>query len=85
MTRTQTTAASGNRPKITGCKPGPSGPAVDSVVQEAPEPDAPDYARIHRILKIISLIQGQKGWNAKKLAEECSVVKRQLFFAVSDN
>jgi proteasome accessory factor B len=79
MTRTQTTAASGNRPRIPRRQPGPSGPAVAPVVQGAPEPDAPDYARIHRILKIIALIQGQKGWNAKKLAEECAVTQRTIY------
>ena len=37
------------------------------------------YARLHRILKIISLIQGQKGWNTKTLAIECSVNDRTIY------
>ena len=41
--------------------------------------DAPDYARLHRILKIISLIQGQKGWDVKRLAAECSVTQRTIY------
>ena len=41
--------------------------------------DAPDYARLHRILKIISLIQGQKGWNVKRLAAECGVTQRTIY------
>ncbi len=41
--------------------------------------DAPDYARLHRILKIISLIQGQSGWNAKTLAAECGVTQRTIY------
>ena len=41
--------------------------------------DAPDYARLHRILKIISLIQGQKGWNVSRLAAECGVTQRSIY------
>ena len=31
------------------------------------------YTRVHRLLQIISLVQGQRGWTAKGLAEECGV------------
>ena len=39
---------------------------------------AADYTKIHRLLKIIMLIQGSEGWTAAKLAEECGVVERKL-------
>ncbi len=40
---------------------------------------AGDYGRIHRLLKILMLIQGQKGWTAKRLAEECGTTERTIF------
>lgn len=54
-------------------------PKSSSNRKAPPSSDAPDYARIHRILKIISLIQGQKGWNAKTLAKECQVTERTIY------
>ncbi len=41
--------------------------------------NAPDYARLHRILRIITLIQGQRGWDVKRLAAECSVTQRSIY------
>lgn len=38
-----------------------------------------DYARLHRIIKIISLIQGQPGWDARRLAVECNVRERTIY------
>ncbi len=38
-----------------------------------------DYSRIHRLLKILTLIQGSDGWTAKKLAAECGVVIRTIY------
>lgn len=38
-----------------------------------------DYSRIHRLLRIISLIQAQKGWTSRKLAEECGKSERTIF------
>lgn len=40
---------------------------------------APDYARIHRLLRIIALIQGQNRWNAQSLANECGVTVRTVY------
>lgn len=40
---------------------------------------AADYSRIHRLLKILLLIQGQKGWTAQSLAEDCGVTPRTIF------
>jgi predicted DNA-binding transcriptional regulator YafY len=37
------------------------------------------YGRIHRLLKIITLIQAETGWNAKKLASECSTSERNVY------
>jgi predicted DNA-binding transcriptional regulator YafY len=37
------------------------------------------YGRIHRLLKIITLIQSERGWNAKKLAEECGTSERNVY------
>ena len=38
-----------------------------------------DYSRIHRLLKILTLIQGAKGWTAKRLAGECNTTERTIF------
>jgi proteasome accessory factor B len=38
-----------------------------------------DYARIHRLLRIFSLIQGTQGWDAKRLAKDCGVSVRTLY------
>jgi predicted DNA-binding transcriptional regulator YafY len=40
---------------------------------------AADYSRIHRLLKILLLIQGQKGWTSRRLAEECGTTPRTIF------
>ncbi|HMN41814.1 MAG TPA: YafY family protein [Phycisphaerales bacterium] len=37
------------------------------------------YTRIHRLLRIITLIQSDPGWTAKRLAEECAVDERTIF------
>jgi predicted DNA-binding transcriptional regulator YafY len=38
-----------------------------------------DYSRIHRLLKILTLIQGAKGWTPKRLALECSTTERTIY------
>ena len=40
---------------------------------------AADYSRIHRLLKILTLIQGSKGWSAKTLAAECGTTERTIY------
>src|ERR1700722_2361832 len=40
---------------------------------------AVDYSRIHRLLKILTLIQGAKGWTPKRLAQECSTTERTIY------
>ena len=40
---------------------------------------AADYSRIHRLLKILTLIQGSKGWSPKTLAVECSTTERTIY------
>ena len=40
---------------------------------------AADYSRIHRLLKILTLIQGSKGWTPKTLAQECSTTERTIY------
>src|SRR4051794_3292301 len=40
---------------------------------------AADYSRIHRLLKILTLIQGSKGWTTKRLAVECGTTERTIF------
>ncbi len=40
---------------------------------------AANYGRIHRLLKILTLIQSDSGWTAQRLAEECGVTKRTIF------
>jgi len=37
------------------------------------------YTRVHRLLKIISLIQSSRGWNAVQLARECETSERNIF------
>lgn len=39
----------------------------------------PKYGRIHRLLKILTLIQSEPGWNAKRLAEECDTSERNVY------
>ena len=38
-----------------------------------------EYARLHRILQIIQLIQQQNGWDAKALAHACGVTERTIY------
>src|SRR5438874_1866514 len=40
---------------------------------------AADYGRIHRLLRVLTLIQGEKGWNAKRLAAECDTTERNIY------
>ena len=40
---------------------------------------AVDYSRIHRLLKILTLIQGSKGWTPKRLAVECATTERTIY------
>lgn len=37
------------------------------------------YTRIHRLFKIITLIQSQSGWDARRLAQECEVNERTIY------
>lgn len=37
------------------------------------------YTRIHRLLRILTLIQGETGWNAKRLAAECETSERNIY------
>ncbi len=37
------------------------------------------YGRIHRLLKILTLIQSETGWDAKRLAEECNTSERNVY------
>lgn len=38
-----------------------------------------EYVRVHRLLRIMTLIQNQDGWDAKALARECKVGERTIF------
>lgn len=38
-----------------------------------------DYSRIHRLLKILTLIQGGDGWTAARLARECQTTERTIY------
>jgi proteasome accessory factor B len=40
---------------------------------------AADYTRIHRLLKLLTLIQGEKGWTSPRLARECNVTQRTIY------
>jgi proteasome accessory factor B len=40
---------------------------------------AADYSRIHRLLKILTLIQGSQGWTPARLALECGTTERTIF------
>ena len=37
------------------------------------------YTRVHRLLEIISLVQGQDGWTAKSLADKCGTTERNIY------
>ena len=43
-----------------------------------------DYSRIHRLLRILTLIQGRGDWSAKRLAEECGVTVRTIYRDMKD-
>ncbi|MCE9638606.1 MAG: WYL domain-containing protein, partial [Betaproteobacteria bacterium] len=38
-----------------------------------------DYSRIHRLLKILTLIQGSSDWTAGRLALECQTAQRTIY------
>lgn len=38
-----------------------------------------DYSRIHRLLRILTLVQGEQGWTAARLALECQVKERTIY------
>jgi len=38
-----------------------------------------DYSKIHRLLKILTLIQAEPGWSAERLAAECGVAVRTIY------
>jgi predicted DNA-binding transcriptional regulator YafY len=40
---------------------------------------AKKYGRIHRLLKILTLIQSERGWNVRRLASACGVAERTIF------
>jgi predicted DNA-binding transcriptional regulator YafY len=40
---------------------------------------AADYGRIHRLLKILTLIQSGPGWTAERLSRECGVTERTIY------
>jgi predicted DNA-binding transcriptional regulator YafY len=44
---------------------------------------AADYKRIDRLLKIYTLIQGERGWTNKKLATYCQTTPRTIFRDIS--
>jgi predicted DNA-binding transcriptional regulator YafY len=40
---------------------------------------AGDYTRVHRLLKILNLVQGARGKTARELSQECEVTERTLY------
>ena len=38
-----------------------------------------DYSRIHRLLRVLLLIQSEPGWNASRLARECGIAERTVY------
>lgn len=38
-----------------------------------------DYTRIHRLIRILTLVQSGPGWNAPRLAKELSVTERSVY------
>src|SRR5688572_16594765 len=40
---------------------------------------ASDYGRIHRLLRILTLIQGETGWTSQRLAAECGTTERTIY------
>ena len=47
--------------------------------KNASRPLEAEYARLHRVLQIIQLIQQQDGWDAKALARGCDVTERTIY------
>jgi proteasome accessory factor B len=45
----------------------------------ASRPLEAEYARLHRVLQVIQLIQQQDGWDAKALARACGVTERTIY------
>ena len=48
-------------------------------IQQRKDSMAADYKRIHRLLKIFTLIQGDQGWTVERLAEEFETSQRTIF------
>jgi predicted DNA-binding transcriptional regulator YafY len=40
---------------------------------------AVDYTRIHRLLRILTLLQAESGWNARRLADKCATSERNIY------
>jgi len=40
---------------------------------------AADYSRIHRLLRILTLIQSEPGWNPRRLSVECATTERNVY------
>ena len=38
-----------------------------------------EYTRVHRLLRLLTLIQGGTGWTPERLAEECEVSVRTIY------
>lgn len=38
-----------------------------------------EYVRLHRVMRILQLVQGQDGWTAAELARECAVTSRTVY------
>lgn len=49
-----------------------------SLPRRVSKPLEGEYVRLHRVVHILQLIQGQDGWSAADLARECSVTKRTI-------
>ena len=39
----------------------------------------PQYTRVHRLLKILTLVQGGEAWTPERLADKCGVSERTVF------
>lgn len=50
-----------------------------STKEKTSQPTEGEYARLHRILHILQLIQGQNGWDVTALARECRVAPRTIY------
>lgn len=38
-----------------------------------------EYTRVHRLLKVLTLIQGKEGWTPERLAAECEISVRTIY------